>query len=79
VTAPGLISNVGAAPAASGGNVGLLDEQARAAIIARYKARTGASRQAHERALKSLPAGVNRNIVHQLPYPIFVQVGRGAP
>jgi glutamate-1-semialdehyde 2,1-aminomutase len=78
VTAPGLASKVGAAPAANGSNVGLLDERARAAIVDRYKARTGASRQAHERALKSLPAGVNRNIVHQSPYPIFVQIGLGA-
>ncbi len=59
-------------------NVGLLDERARAEITARYKARTGASQRAHERALKSLPAGVNRNIVHQSPYPIFVRAGRGA-
>jgi glutamate-1-semialdehyde 2,1-aminomutase len=59
-------------------NVGLLDERARADILARFRARTGASQRAHERALKSLPAGVSRNIVHQTPYPLFVQAGRGA-
>ncbi len=72
----------GAAAAAPAGqaasNVGLLDERAREEILARYKARTGASQQAHRRALKSLPAGVNRNIVYQSPYPVFVQAGRGA-
>jgi glutamate-1-semialdehyde 2,1-aminomutase len=72
MSAPGAVSS------ATISNVGLLDEKARADIITRYKARTGTSQRAHERALKSLPAGVNRNIVHQSPYPIFVQSGRGA-
>src|SRR6266478_4415627 len=63
-------------PAAS--NVGLLDETARAAVVARFRARTPASQTAHERALKSLPAGVNRNIVHQWPYPVFIASGSGA-
>ncbi len=66
-----------AAPVAAS-NLGLLEEQARADILARYRARTGASQRAHDRALKSLPAGVNRNIVYQTPYPLFVQAGRGA-
>ena len=78
MTAPRSRAAAAPSPAASQSNIGLLDERARAEIVARYKARTGASQQAHERALKSLPAGVNRNIVHQSPYPIFVQAGRGA-
>jgi glutamate-1-semialdehyde 2,1-aminomutase len=70
------MTKTAAAPANS--NLGLLDDQARADIVARYRARTAASHSAHERALKSLPAGVNRNIVYQTPYPMFVQASRGA-
>ena len=66
------------APPPAASNLGLLEEQARAEILVRYRARTGASQRAHERALRSLPAGVNRNIVYQTPYPLFVQAGRGA-
>jgi len=63
---------------AAASNIGLLDETARAEIVARFRARTPASQRAHERALKSLPAGVNRNIVHQSPYPVFIASGSGA-
>jgi glutamate-1-semialdehyde 2,1-aminomutase len=70
-------TRIATAPIAAS-NVGLLDEPSRADIVARYRARTGASQRAHERALKSLPAGINRNIVYQTPYPLFIQAGRGA-
>ena len=67
-----------AAGSIAASNLGLLDERSRAEILAHYRARTGASQRAHERALKSLPAGVNRNIVYQTPYPLFIQAARGA-
>lgn len=51
---------------------------AQAAIVARYEARSPASRQAHARAGAMLPGGVNRNIVHHGPHPLFVERGEGA-
>ncbi len=72
------MTTTAAAVAAPAEVPGLIDDRARQDILARYRARTGASRSAHERALRSLPAGVNRNIVHFAPYPLFVQAGRGA-
>jgi glutamate-1-semialdehyde 2,1-aminomutase len=54
----------------------LSDDQHR--ILARYGARTPESRKVHERAARVLPGGVNRNIVHHAPYPLFIESGRGA-
>jgi len=53
-------------------------DENRRAIVERYIARTPASKRAHDRALKVLPAGVNRNIVHHGPHPLFVRIGEGA-
>ncbi len=55
----------------------LTDDQQRR-ILARYGERTPELRKAHERAARVLPGGVNRNIVHHAPYPLFIESGRGA-
>jgi glutamate-1-semialdehyde 2,1-aminomutase len=55
----------------------LTDDQQRR-ILGRYGERTPESRKAHERAARVLPGGVNRNIVHHAPYPLFIESGRGA-
>ena len=46
-------------------------------IAAKYIARTQGSRAAHAKALKRLPGGINRNITHFSPYPLFVAEGQG--
>lgn len=42
-----------------------------------YKARTGRTRRAHERALASLPLGVGSNFRFYEPYPLFVAEAQG--
>jgi len=50
----------------------------REAILARYRERTAASLEAHRRAERVLPGGINRNILYHKPHPLFVASGRGA-
>lgn len=45
--------------------------------LERYQARTGKSRQAHQRALASLPLGVASNFRYYEPYPLFVATAQG--
>ena len=47
-------------------------------IVQAFRARTPRSAALHARALDLLPGGVNRNIVHHDPHPVFVQSGQGA-
>lgn len=49
-----------------------------ARIIEAYRARTPRSYAAHLRALRRLPGGVNRNITHLSPHPLYVDSGEGA-
>ncbi|MEX0810414.1 MAG: aspartate aminotransferase family protein [Dongiaceae bacterium] len=49
----------------------------RRAVVERYVARTPSSKHAHDRASHVLPGGVNRNIVHHGPHPMFVASGAG--
>ena len=51
---------------------------AKQSIVQAYRARTPRSIALHARALDVLPGGVNRNIVHYDPHPVFVQSGQGA-
>lgn len=56
----------------------VVSEDAKLLIYKTYRARTGASFQAHEQALSVLPGGVSRNIVYHEPYPLFCSAGDGA-
>jgi glutamate-1-semialdehyde 2,1-aminomutase len=56
----------------------LLTDDRQRRILDRYGERTPDSRRAHERAMRVLPGGVSRNIVHHAPYPLFIESGRGA-
>jgi glutamate-1-semialdehyde 2,1-aminomutase len=49
----------------------------RRAVIERFVSRTPGSKRAHEKAVDVLPAGVNRNIVHHGPHPLFVERAEG--
>lgn len=47
-------------------------------IIAEYRRRTPRSEKQHREASRFLPGGVNRNIVHFEPHPLFVRQAEGA-
>ena len=49
----------------------------RRAVVERYVSRTPGSKRAHDKAAELLPAGVNRNIVHHGPHPLFVERAEG--
>ncbi len=49
-----------------------------ARIVEAYRVRTPRSCAAHRRAVRRLPGGVNRNITHLSPHPLYVDSGEGA-
>lgn len=49
-----------------------------AAAQARYEARNPASKAQHEIAVKSLPGGNTRTLLHTSPFPLSMQCGKGA-
>ncbi len=52
-------------------------EKTKDEILTRYKKRNTKSRRHHDNARKYLPGGDTRNVCHYLPYPTFIEKGKG--
>jgi glutamate-1-semialdehyde 2,1-aminomutase len=55
-----------------------VSERAKERIVAEFRRRTPRSAELHREASTLLPGGINRNIVHLDPYPVFVRAAQGA-
>lgn len=47
------------------------------AAKARFVARNATSLELHEEAVKSLPGGNTRSLLHTAPFPVFIKKGEG--